>query len=108
MQCKQCKRECLESELRNGVCNECFKKNLSSVKGSDDTPRRNIENAIAQEFKIWALIILIVGIISAVISFAVSENIVIALITLGSFYIIWMALRAIAEIIQLLEDIKNK
>lgn len=31
MQCKKCKKECLESELKNGICQECITKSKSNT-----------------------------------------------------------------------------
>lgn len=30
MECKKCKKECLESELKNGICQECINKNSNN------------------------------------------------------------------------------
>ena len=32
MQCKKCKKECLDSELENGVCRECSSKEKGNKK----------------------------------------------------------------------------
>ena len=103
MECKRCKKECLESELTNGYCDECLKKCNGDYKKI-----KNKNNTIAFILKIWCLIIVVVGFILSIIEFIYNEEILLGTIVLGSFWSISILLLSLAEIIQLLEDIKNK
>lgn len=103
MECKKCKKECMESEIINGFCSECFKK----YKG-DITKLKKISNPIADNFKKWAICEIIAGIIIAVLCFIGSYGILVVLSIISVSLVIAAILRAISEIIQLLEDIKNK
>lgn len=103
MECKRCKKVCMESELTNGFCSECFQK----YKG-DIYKLKNIKNPIANYFKKWAICAIVVGVIIAVLAIISSYGILTVLTTISISLIISAILRAIAEIIQLLEDIKNK
>lgn len=103
MKCKRCKKECLESELTNGFCSECYKKY-----GNDVTELKNIKNPIARYFETWTTCCIIVGIILVIIAVIEEYGFLTILGIASSVAVIAMLLRAIAEIIQLLEDIKNK
>ncbi len=101
MECKKCKKECMENELFNGFCNECRKKyNIKEL--------NNIENPIAKYFKIWCFIAIIVGILLGIICIFANYGIFISLLCISASLALSSFLRAIAEIIQLLENIKNK
>ena len=103
MECKKCKKECMESEIINGFCSECFQK----YKG-DISKLNSISNPIANYFKKWAICSIVAGIIIAVLSIIASYGILTILTIVSISLVISAFLRAIAEIIQLLEDIKNK
>lgn len=64
MECKRCKKECLESELKNGYCAECFNK----CKG-DENKLKNINNRIADYFRIWSYSLIVIGIILGGVAF---------------------------------------
>lgn len=115
MNCKKCGKDYPTNELMNGICYECFIKNqnnndtLNDFKMSKIEEKNNfIENSVSKEFKIWAIFIIIVGIVIALLIGVYFENFILGICAFGSFYVVWMLLRAVAEIIQLLEDIKNK
>ncbi len=101
MKCKKCGKECMENELVNGFCKECIDKY-----GENSEELRDVENRIARIIKILVGIIIVLGIICMIISF--SYDIIYTVIIILSTFISALLLRAIAEIIQLLEDIKNK
>lgn len=103
MECKKCKKECIKSEITNGFCIECFQKyngNISSLK--------KIDNNIANYFKKWSICAIVAGVILALLSIVASYGILTILSIILITLVISAFLRAIAEIIQLLEDIKNK
>lgn len=101
MKCKKCGKECMENELVNGFCKECIDRY-----GENSEELRDVENRIARIIKILVGIIIVLGIICMIISF--SYDIIYTVIIILSTFISALLLRAIAEIIQLLEDIKNK
>lgn len=102
MNCVRCKKNCLESELVDGLCYECRNKYKSSSGALE------VNNLVAQSFKIWCFAALIVGIILSIILFANDYGILLTVVCISTSLIVFAFLRAIAEIIQLLEDIKNK
>lgn len=103
MTCKKCKKECLESELKNGYCSECFKEY------SGDINKLKINNnSVSIFFRISSIVVIILGIFLGIIAFATSYGIFISLSCVFAMFIFSVFLIAIAEIIQLLEDIKNK
>ena len=103
MECKKCRKECMESELTNGFCNECIEKY-----GNNTTKLRNTLNPIADMLKKWFISIIVAGLILGIIIFIYSTEIVGALVCVIASLPIAFLIRALAEIIQLLEDIKNK
>lgn len=103
MLCKKCKKECIESEIIDGFCLECYNKNHG-----DMSKLKSIKNEMAEYFKKWAVCTIIAGIIMGVLSMIASYGILTILTILLVSAVIGAILRAIAEIIQLLEDIKNK
>lgn len=103
MQCKKCKKECLESELKNGYCSECFKKYSGDIDKLKIT-----NNSISKFFRVGSVMIIILGIFLGIISFSANYGIFISLSCAFTMFVFSAFLIAIAEIIQLLEDIKNK
>lgn len=110
MQCKKCKKECMESELTNGYCYECYQKYKNDV-----IELKNIENPIATAIKKASTIIKIFGYIgTAILLFALIYiygffiGFISALIEAFIIFVITILLDGFAEIIQLLENIKNK
>lgn len=110
MQCKKCKNECMESELTNGYCYEC------SQKYKDDIAElKNTENPISTKIKTASSIIKIIGYIGTIIVllaliFAYGFLIGITGGILEAFviFITTTLLDGFAEIIQLLQNIKDK
>lgn len=103
MECKKCKKECIESELKQGYCLDCFERYNGNIE-----KLKNTENSTAKFFKVVSIAIIILGIILGIIAFTANFGIFIALTCSFSLIIFSVFLIAIAEIIQLLEDIKNK
>lgn len=103
MTCKKCKRECMESELKEGYCSDCFE-----TCNGDMNSLKNIDNSIAKFFKIGSIAIIILGILLGIIAFSFNYGIFISLSCTLVLIVFSVFLIAIAEIIQLLEDIKNK
>lgn len=103
MECKKCKKECMESELSNGFCSECIEKY-----GENTSKLKNISNPIADILKKWFISIIIGGLILGIILFIYSQEIIGAFICVIVSLPIALLIRALAEIIQLLEDVKNK
>lgn len=101
MQCKSCKKEFMESELKNGLCCDCLKKSIT--------------NPIAQQIKKIILFFMINGYLFGIIcaiAFIVQEDIVSAIffgyIFCALTWILSTILKAIPEALQLLDDIRNK
>lgn len=101
MQCKKCGKECMESELTNGFCEDCLKKY-----GENSQELKFVNNNIANTFKILVYIIIVIGVILAIVGCTL--NLIYGILIFVSTLLSALFLRAIAEIIQLLEDIKNK
>ena len=97
MQCKKCGKECMESELTDGYCSDCV---VNSNKLS------NKENSLARAIKMSVAFIIFLGCLSGLI--AVINNWVVGISIFIATLVVAFSLRVIAEIIQLLEDIKNK
>lgn len=103
MECKKCKKECLETELKDGFCDDCYKKyngNIIKLKTS--------KNAVAQYLKNWAIASIIVGALLGIIDFVANGSFLLLICIILGFLVTAGLLRACSEIIQLLEDIKNK
>jgi hypothetical protein len=95
--------ECLESELVDGYCSECrenCKNNIGEL--------QYVENKVANRLKIWELLFFFVGILSFVILMVLNIGVIYAIVSLCSSIFFSTLLGGFAEVIQLLEDIKNK
>lgn len=103
MKCKRCKKECMESELNNGYCFECYNKYKNDI-----TELKNIKNSVAEDFKKWSICCIILGIVLVIIAIIEKYGFFAILSIVATVSVITALLRAVAEIIQLLEDIKNK
>lgn len=101
MQCKKCGKECMESELTNGYCSDCIKKY-----GINSQEIHHKENHIASVIKAFVIVIIVLGCIFGVVGLVI--NIAIGIVIFVATLISALLFSAIAEIIQLLEDIKNK
>lgn len=118
MKCSNCKKECMESELENGLCYECvenYKKKNNISNPSITLKSQIIKNNIAQKYKsiihiMWflgyglSIILAITGIVNDEPWLGITIGLIGFIITSYST----LSLEAKAEIIQLLEDIKNK
>ena len=102
MKCIKCKKDCLESELENGLCYECRNKDRYSGNNMYTV------NYVAQGFKIFSLIEILVGIVLSIILLVNDYGTIPTIICIATSLIVFAFIRAISEIIQLLEDIKNK
>lgn len=120
MKCVRCKKECLSDELINGYCYECRKylgvdeKNVSSLKYQD------VKNDVGQKISITCLFIKYGGIALSTIGALVyiyefRDNfldvilgIIAGLFGISTSYFIGLLLEALAEIINLLQNIRNK
>lgn len=103
MECKKCRKECLETELKEGFCVDCYKRYDGNI-----TKLKTSKNVVAQYLKNWAMASIVVGMLLAIIGFIANESFLsVICIILGSLIAAGL-LRAGSEIIQLLEDIKNK
>lgn len=101
MRCKRCKMECSENELVNGLCETCqeFAKNESS--------KKRIINKVADNLGLWKILFWLIGLLACI--YLISVNLIAyGIIALVSNIFIATLLGGFAEIIQLLEDIKNK
>lgn len=121
MKCVRCKKECLNDELINGYCYDCRKylgvdeKNISSLKYNSD-----VTNEVGSKISVASSIIKYSGMVSSVIgaivyicefkdsAFGVVLAIVLGFIGIIVSYFIGLLLDGLAEILNLLENIKNK
>lgn len=96
-QCKSCYKDMTEevSKEYNGYCKKCYEDNNN--KG---------ENQVASSIKSISVLFIIVGIIGTIYTFA--YNILLAFIVGIMSIVISRFIFGYGEIIQLLEDIKNK
>lgn len=101
MRCKRCKMECLESELVDGYCSECRENYKNDV-----VELHHTKNSVSEGLKVWYIIILIVGVLGTTFCFTFNIAYAIAILCLTLF--LATIINGFAEIIQLLEDIKNK
>lgn len=103
MKCKRCKKECMESELKDGYCFECYSKYKNNI-----AELKSIKNSVAEYFKKWSICCIILGIILVIISIIQEYGFFAIVSIIATVAVVTALLRAVAEIIQLLEDIKNK
>lgn len=99
MECKKCHKSCVESELNNGLCSDCIKKyNISCT----------IQNKTAKNYRNASWIISLIIIVINMIIFITLYDFIILISTFVLSIVVWFVLYTASEIIQLLEDIKNK
>ena len=96
MECKKCKKECLETELKDGFCGDCYNKYNGNI-----TKLKTSKNA-------GAIASIIVGSLLGIIDFVANGSFLLLICIILGFLVTAGLLRACSEIIQLLEDIKNK
>ncbi len=101
MQCKKCSKECMESELTNGFCSDCIQKY-----GLTSEEIHYKKNHLAGIIKSLVIVIIVLGCILGFVGIVL--NIAIGIAIFVATFISALLFSSIAEIIQLLEDIKNK
>ena len=74
MECKKCKKECLETELKDGFCGDCYKKYNGNI-----TKLKTSKNAVAQYLKNWAIASIIIGALLGIIDFVANGSFIIDL-----------------------------
>ena len=116
MKCEKCQKDFKEDELMNGLCFDCFEKLQQEkqfskemthfIDNKDDNVKVKEKNLVASILKVLA----IVAIIASIIVLFIPND-------LGNYYSFLVTIAgiissifiyALGEIIQLLEDIKNK
>lgn len=71
MECKICKKECMESELHDGICCECSKKNEKLMEGNKDLKQEKTILKMCSNFIIG--LILLIFILSIIINLNMSS-----------------------------------
>ena len=116
-QCKECCRDISEDEYKQfkGYCKKCYaeRRNIERQKASynGDSNSNDIyeyapKNTIAKIIKIISIISAIAGIIIGLVTIGELEVMSVAIIIVSIISAVFVY--ALGEIIQLLEDIKNK
>lgn len=116
-ECKECCREISEEEYNsyNGYCKSCYKdsyniennkKRYNQIISNSINYEKVETNIIAKTIKIIAILEVISGIILCFIFYQYLEIMIIVIIV--SSLILGVFIYSLGEIIQLLEDIKNK
>lgn len=103
MQCKKCGKECMESELRNGFCKDCIEKY-----GENSNEIHSIGNHLANTYRILIGVVILIGIILTILVLAMTGSIFAGILVIITTALMTLFFRTISEILQLLEDIKNK
>lgn len=110
MKCKKCKKECMESELTNGYCYSCYQESKGNIE-----ELKTIKNDTAEKIKKTSNVIKILGYIGSLILlflfiylYNFTNGLIVGILTAFSIFITTILLDGFAEIIQLLENIKNK
>ena len=115
-QCKECCRDITESEYKTykGYCKNCYKerKNIDIGKerynNEESESEDNGNNTVATIIRGIALISAIAGVIVGLVSIDALNSGVMAVVIIIASIILSVFIYALGEIIQLLEDIKNK
>ena len=108
MRCKRCKMECLNEELTNGYCSTCAESFEETENNKSYSTEYESSNKIATFIEIISAIFFIIGGFAIIISIPAKFGIMLGIICFLSCSFVAILLRGFAEIIQLLEDIKNK
>lgn len=103
MQCKKCKKNCMESELVNGYCLDCLQKYKNNKE-----ELKNTENKFGKTLRIASIVIVLLFVFYGLILIIADKNTILAISLIISSVFLGFFIRALSEIIQLLEDIKNK
>lgn len=101
MQCKKCGKECMEGELTNEYCSDCIEKY-----GINSQEIHHKKNEVASVINGFFIAVIVIGCIAS--AFGLLTNVISGLLIVVGTFILAISLRAVSEIIQLLEDIKNK
>lgn len=116
-QCRECCRDITEEQYQNynGYCKNCYKDkenienrryDYNNTTEKKQTYAEEETNGIAHAIKIIAVLSAIAGVILGIISFEELEGMAVAIIVGSIISAIFIC--GFAEIIQLLQDIKNK
>lgn len=114
MHCKECYRDITEEEskLYDGYCKKCYKINQDYLRETENSDGINQVSStiktISTVLKVLGYIGTFVLLFSLIYLFSFLTGILSALIEAFIIFIITTLLDGFAEIIQLLEDIKNK
>lgn len=110
MQCKKCKKECMESELTNCYCQTCWEKYKDNP-----TELKNIKNPTATTIRNLSTFVRIIGcIVTAILLFVIAYSydiiiaLIVAIVEVFTLFVVAILLDGFAEIIQLLENLNNK
>lgn len=101
MRCKRCKMECADNELIDGYCEVC-----RDIIKSEAVRSKYIVNALSKRLTIIEILFVLIGV--GLTTFCFTFNIIYGIISLCISVFIVAILSSLSEIIQLLEDIKNK
>lgn len=109
--CKDCCREISEEDIYNykGYCKSCYeeaKRKEAEIKSNNSNTESNYTNYVARIIKVISVIGVLCGIVFGIRLFDYYEEI--ALTMIMSIALVAIFFYGIGEIIQLLEDIKNK
>ena len=121
MKCKKCGKEYPENELMKGICYDCFeeKQNQSEVSKvieeikeethytNSQKSERNI-NGLSSAYHGLSSICFLLSIILAFIFAMIFQEFIVSASVFVAFIFIGLFLQTSSEILQLLEDIKNK
>ena len=117
MKCKKCGNEYPSNELMNGICYDCFEKNQDNTRNENfqvikednnyKTKERKI-NHLSSLYNTLSYIFLFLSVFGAIVLAIFFQNAIIVISCLISCLMFWLFLQTASEILQLLEDIKNK
>lgn len=107
--CKECCRDISEEDLHNynGYCKSCYIE-LDNKKQNSNTDNTLYINNVAHNIKLISVITCIISIVFGLIMWADTEEAIIPIIIIVISIIVAIFIYGFGEIIQLLEDIKNK
>ena len=116
MKCALCKKECLKDELTEGLCDECLEKNYAKRNKTAPEHLEKYYNKVAQKIRwliyatwaVGAIYTVIETLINYDITKSVKESILFFVVRISVVIFSTVVLEALAEIVQLLQDIKDK
>ena len=108
MECKECCREITSQEAKDhdGYCKKCYSLKEKNYEDEDENENVEVENKIANVIHIIGTLLVFIGPITGFIY--TSENTWLGIVIIISSIVTSIFIAGFAEIIQLLEDIKNK